>query len=169
MLKRTCWVIMGVSGCGKSSFGQAFAQALPLPYAEGDDDHSAENIIKMAAGTALTDADRHHWLRLLQERIAEAKENGRGLVLSCSALKRAYRDLLRQADTDLRFIHLHGDPKVIAARMQVRQHHFMPPTLLVSQLATLEPLADDEAGMTLDISQPMQQLVELALDYARHE
>ena len=169
MLKRTCWVIMGVSGCGKSSFGQAFAQALPLPYAEGDDDHSAENIIKMAAGIALTDVDRYDWLRLLQTRIAAAKQNGRGLVLSCSALKRAYRDLLRQADADLCFIHLHGDPQTIAARMQARQDHFMPPTLLASQLATLEPLAADEAGMTLDISQPLQQLVELALDYARTE
>lgn len=157
---------MGVSGCGKSSFGRAFAQALLLPYAEGDDDHSAANIIKMAAGIALTDADRYDWLRLLQARIAEAKHNGRGLVLSCSALKRAYRDLLRQADVDLHFIHLHGDPKVIAARMQVRQDHFMPPTLLASQLATLEPLADNEAGMTLDISQPLEQLVELARDYA---
>ena len=152
------WVVMGVSGCGKSAVGSLLAEALHLPYVEGDDVHSPENVAKMAAGIALDDADRAGWLAALSERIAMARAQGSGLVVSCSALKRAYRDVLREGDPALRFAHLDGPCEVLERRMQ-RPGHFMPPSLLASQLATLQPLQQDEAGIVLDIRQPLAVLV----------
>lgn len=151
---------MGVSGCGKSEIGRRLADRLGLAYVEGDDDHPAVNVSKMAAGKPLDDADRQDWLLILQARIRAARERGIGLVLSCSALKRRYRDLLRQGDPALRFVHLAGERALIAARMQARGDHFMPLTLLDSQLRDLEPLAPDENGLRLDIRQPPEQLIE---------
>ncbi len=154
------WVVMGVSGSGKSEIGRRLAQRLSLAYVEGDDDHPAANVAKMAAGIPLDDADRQDWLLILQSRIRAAQQQGTGLVLSCSALKRRYRDLLRQGDPALVFVHLDGARELIAARMQARSNHFMPPTLLASQIRDLEPLAQDEDGLRLDISHPPEQLIE---------
>ncbi len=145
------WVVMGVSGCGKSTVGQALSAALGVDFLEGDQFHSAANVAKMSQGLALTDADRVDWLRALQTEIGAARQRGAGLVLSCSALKRRYRDALRAADPALRFAHLDGPRDMIAARMQARVGHYMPPSLLDSQFDDLEPLQPDEAGLLLDI------------------
>ncbi|MRW89978.1 gluconokinase [Duganella sp. FT80W] len=150
---------MGVSGCGKSSVGLQLAGALEVPFIEGDTYHSYANVAKMTAGVPLTDADRADWLLALHQQIRDARLKRSGLVLSCSSLKRHYRDLLRSADPELRFAHLAGPRELIAQRMAARKDHYMPPTLLDSQLATLEPLQDDEAGIVLDIAQPPQELV----------
>lgn len=146
------WVIMGVSGCGKSTIGAALAQTFGVPFLEGDKYHPSTNVTKMSAGIPLDDTDRAVWLLALADEIREARVRGAGLVLSCSALKRRYRDLLRQADPTLRFVHLQGPRDLIAGRMQARIGHYMPPSLLDSQLSILEPLEADEAGLTLDIA-----------------
>ena len=153
------WVVMGVSGCGKSSVGLQLATALGAPYLEGDAYHSYANVAKMSAGMALTDGDRADWLKALHAEILAARDRHAGLVLSCSALKRRYRDLLRGADPQLRFAHLHGPRELIAARMAARPGHYMPTSLLDSQLASLEPLQADEAGIVLDISKDPSELV----------
>lgn len=153
------WVIMGVSGCGKSTIGAALADFLALPFLEGDEFHPPGNVAKMSAGTPLDDNDRAGWLQALAAEIGSARERGTGLVLSCSALKRRYRDMLRQADPALRFVHLQGPASLIAERMARRTDHYMPPSLLESQLRDLEPLQDDEAGCKLDITLPPPELV----------
>jgi len=150
---------MGVSGCGKSEVGRALSEALGVPFLEGDDFHSAANVAKMSAGTPLTDDDRADWLLALQAQIRNACDSGIGLVLSCSALKRRYRDLLRMGDPALRFAHLLGERELIEARMKARPGHYMPPSLLDSQLQALEPLQADEAGIVLDIRKPIAELV----------
>jgi len=153
------WVIMGVCGCGKSTIAAALAAAFDVAFLEGDAYHPAPNVVKMSAGVPLTDDDRAGWLQALANEIGVARERGTGVVVSCSALKRRYRDLLRQADPNLRFAHLHGPRGTIAARMQTRIGHYMPITLLDSQLRDLEPLQPDEAGITLDITLPPETLV----------
>lgn len=156
------WVVMGVSGCGKSTVGQALAHELGVPFVEGDAYHPPANVDKMSAGMPLDDNDRAGWLLALQARIGEARAQGAGLVLSCSALKRRYRDLLREGDPALRFAHLDGPRELIAERMQARAGHYMPPSLLDSQLRDLEPLQADEAGMLLDIgSAPFRQVARI--------
>ncbi|AVR99021.1 gluconokinase [Pseudoduganella armeniaca] len=150
---------MGVSGCGKSSVGIALAQALDVRFVEGDRFHSAANVAKMAAGIPLTDDDRADWLHSLQAEIRAAVHAGVGIVVSCSALKRRYRDLLRAGDPRLRFAHLDGSRELIAARMAAREGHYMPLSLLDSQLATLEPLQPDEAGLRLAIEDDVAALV----------
>ena len=161
------WVVMGVSGCGKSEIGQRLAHRLGLAYVEGDDDHPPANVAKMAAGSPLDDADRRDWLLILQSRIRAAQQQGIGLVLSCSSLKRRYRDLLRQGDPALLFVHLDGARALIAERMQARSNHFMPLALLDSQIRDLEPLAADEDGIQLDIrSAPEQLIQEIAQHYS---
>ncbi|WP_317205851.1 gluconokinase [Janthinobacterium sp.] len=153
------WVVMGVSGCGKSSIGQLLATALGAPYLEGDLYHPPENVAKMAAGIPLDDADRAGWLARLQAEIAAARAAGGALVLSCSALKRPYRDLLRGADPELAFVHLDGARALIAARMQARPNHYMPLSLLDSQLRDLQALQPDERGIRLDIGKEPQALI----------
>jgi carbohydrate kinase (thermoresistant glucokinase family) len=150
---------MGVSGCGKSAIGQRLAHELGVAFIEGDDFHSPGNVAKMSAGVPLTDADRGDWLLALQAEIRRAREQQVGLVLSCSSLKRSYRDVLRAADPELRFAHLRGDRNLITARMQSRSGHYMPQSLLDSQLATLEPLQSDEAGLVLDIRKEPAELI----------
>jgi carbohydrate kinase (thermoresistant glucokinase family) len=150
---------MGVSGSGKSAVGQRLADELRVPFLEGDSFHCAANVAKMTAGTPLTDADREDWLLALHAEIRAAREAGHGVVLSCSALKRRYRDVLRAGDPGLRFVHLSGDQALISARIQGRVGHYMPLSLLDSQLATLEPLQPDEAGIELDIRNPPEQLI----------
>ncbi|WP_338760362.1 gluconokinase [Massilia sp. METH4] len=154
------WVVMGVCGCGKSTVGAALAQRLGVPFIEGDKFHPPENVTKMSAGFPLDDTDRAGWLRALAGEIGNARGRGEGLVVSCSALKRRYRDLLRQADPGLRFAHLQGPRELIADRLGKRTDHYMPPALLDSQLRDLEPLQDDEGGVPLDIAQAPAALVE---------
>jgi gluconokinase len=153
------WVVMGVSGCGKSTVGQALATVNGVGFVEGDQFHPEANVAKMSAGVALNDDDRAEWLQTLRAQIREARERGEGLVISCSALKRRYRDLLREGDPALRFAHLNGPKELIAARMQARVGHYMPTSLLDSQFRDLEPLQADEAGITLDIRIPPDDLV----------
>lgn len=159
----TRWVVMGVSGAGKSEIGARLAAELDVPFLEGDSFHPPENVAKMSAGIPLNDEDRAGWLRSLGKQISAARERGDGLVLSCSALKRRYRDLLRQADPELRFAHLGGERDILEQRMRSRPGHYMPPSLLDSQLRDLEPLQADEAGLRLDLAQPPQQLIQTIL------
>lgn len=149
-------VIMGVSGCGKSSVGAALSDALGIPYREGDDMHPPANIAKMRAGEALTDVDRWPWLdRVAQELVAQAP-----VIVGCSALRRAYRDRIRAgAGGPVCFVHLTGSRALIATRMAARSGHFMPASLLDSQFATLEPPGPDEEAITVDIDQPLDRLV----------
>jgi gluconokinase len=163
------WVVMGVCGCGKSEIGRRLGARLHAEFVEGDAFHSAANIAKMAAGVALDDADRADWLARLQTEIAAARERGASLVLSCSALKRRYRDLLRKADPALRFAHLHGERGVIEQRMQARAAHYMPTSLLDSQLRDLEPLAPDEAGIRLDIGATPATIIDQILQAQGHQ
>src|SRR5688572_25831191 len=131
--------MMGVCGSGKSLIGATLARELGIEFVEGDDLHPPENVRRMAAGIPLTDDDRHGWLIAIAERLREAKRAGIGLVISCSALKRRYRDLLRSAgDADVRFAYLAGNRALIEERMAKRRGHFMPPSLLDSQLSILE-------------------------------
>ena len=145
-------VVMGVAGCGKTTIGEGLARALDWPFAEGDLDHPKANIDKMAAGIPLTDDDRWPWLRILAGRIAAEEAAGRSSVLACSALRRAYREVLRSGAPRVRFVHLHGPVEVLQARIAARQGHFFPPGLLASQLAALEPLGADEDGIIIDVS-----------------
>ena len=131
--------------------GQKLARDLGYPFAEGDDFHSAANIAKMHAGHPLTDEDRAPWLATISEWIGEREQAGTGGVVTCSALKRSYRDELRAGHPDVRFIWLTGDHDVLLARLQGRTGHFMPPSLLDSQIATLEPLQADEPGGAVDV------------------
>jgi gluconokinase len=149
---------MGVSGCGKSTVGQLLARRLGVHYVEGDDMHPAQNVQRMAAGIPLTDADRHEWLQEVAGQLANASTEARGVVVSCSALKRHYRDQLRAGAPDVRFVHLHGPRELLARRVAARQHAYMPASLLDSQLATLEPPGPDERPITLDVASPPDQL-----------
>jgi gluconokinase len=152
---------MGVSGSGKSNIGAAFARALGVPFVEGDQYHSAENVARMASGIPLTDDDRLGWLRSIGARIREAADTGTGLVISCSALKRSYRDILRAeaGAPELQFIFLHGPRSLLAERLAGRHGHFMPPSLLDSQIATLEEPSPDEHAWACDIEDPPGAIV----------
>ena len=152
-------VIMGVSGCGKSSVGAALGERLGIPYRDGDDLHPAANVEKMRAGIPLSDADRWPWL----DRVARVLHDDAPVIVGCSALRRAYRDRIRStAGGAVRFVHLTGSREVIATRMAARTGHYMPTALLDSQFATLEPPAPDEA-LTLDIAASMGALVDAIL------
>lgn len=153
-------VVMGVSGSGKSTVGGLLAQRLGVPYAEADDFHPPANIAKMSAGHPLDDTDREPWLDAIAAWVTE--RDGLGGVVSCSALRRRYRDTLRAAAPQLFFLHLDGPPELIAARLAARMQHFMPPGLLRSQLEALEPLDADEAGAVVTIDGGPQQIVERA-------
>ena len=150
---------MGVSGSGKSLIGAALAHALGIDFVEGDKYHPAENVERMSRGVALTDADRVGWLRALAARIRQARDGGTGLVMTCSALKRSYRDLLRAEALELQFVFLHGPRALIAERIAGRRGHFMPPSLLESQFATLEEPSPDEHAWVCDIGQSPEDLV----------
>jgi gluconokinase len=148
---------MGVAGSGKSTVGRALADALGWDFCEGDDLHPAENVAKMAAGEPLTDDDRRPWLARVRAWIDEHVAAGTPGVITCSALKRAYRDVLR--DEHVVFVNLHGTREQLVTRLAARQGHFMPVSLLDSQLATLEPLGPDERAVAVDIAvRPAEQV-----------
>ena len=160
-------VAMGVSGSGKSTVGAALAQRLRVPFADADDFHPPANIAKMTAGQALDDTDRRPWLEAIGEWLVAHRESGG--VMSCSALKRKYRDQLRQHAHEVEFVHLHGSREVIARRQASRPGHFMPASLLDSQFATLEPLAPDERGVVVGVGGGVDEIVEGYLAGARSE
>lgn len=148
-------VVMGVSGCGKSTVGEALAQDLGWPFLDADAFHPPANVAKMAAGTPLTDEDRWPWLDRIAEALREILARGGHAVLACSALRAVYRDRLARAG-DVRFVHLRGDLETIAARLAVRRHRYMPASLLASQFEALEPPAD---ALIVDIRDPVETQV----------
>jgi gluconokinase len=156
-------VVMGVSGCGKTTVAEGLAAVLGWPFDEGDRFHPAANIAKMSAGHPLDDADRWPWLEILAERIRDKEAAGSSSILSCSSLKRRYRDILRGGAPRVRFVHLHGDKAVLAARLATRKDHFFPPDLLDSQFAALEPLGPDEDGVVVDVAMGPEAQVRAAL------
>jgi gluconokinase len=157
-------VVMGVSGSGKSTVGAALAQRLRVPFADADDFHPPANVAKMTAGVPLDDSDRHPWLESIGGWLADHADGG---VMSCSALKRKYRDQLRHHADGVAFLLLHGSPEVIRKRQASRPGHFMPSSLLSSQFATLEQLAPDEFGVTVDVDQSVDAIVEEYLAWER--
>jgi gluconokinase len=159
---------MGVCGSGKSTVGAAIALNLHATFLEGDEFHPPANVARMAAGIALTDDDRQGWLQMLGAQLGAAKREGRSVVLSCSALKRSYRDTLRRQANDLALVYLAGTPELLAQRMAGRSGHYMPPSLLASQLATLEPPQADEHALTLDIARSPQAIVHDVLAWLGH-
>jgi gluconokinase len=146
---------MGVSGAGKTTVGHRLAAAAHVPFVDGDDLHPAASVRKMAAGIPLTDADRAPWL----QRVGEVLTSASGVVVACSALRRAYRDAIRAAAPDVMFVQLEVDPGELDARMRARRDHYMPASLLPSQLAALEPLGADEAGVVVDAAGPPAEVV----------
>ena len=156
-------VVMGVSGGGKSSVGQAIAEATGWRFIEGDDLHPAANRAKMASGTPLDDADRWPWLDTIADAARTAETQGTSVVVACSALKRIYRDRLARAGDVVTFVHLAGDRDTILQRMRARADHFMPPALLESQLATLEAPSGDESAVHIEITAPIDQIARQAI------
>jgi carbohydrate kinase (thermoresistant glucokinase family) len=156
-------VVMGVSGCGKSSVGIALAEALGARFIDGDDLHPQANTAKMSAGIPLDDSDRWPWLELVSQALAEEVGSGStGTVIACSALKRVYRERILAGAPNTFFVHLDGSREILEQRLGARSGHFMPATLLDSQLATLEPLGADEPGVVIDIDQSITQIIALA-------
>lgn len=160
----TAIIVMGVSGCGKTSVGAALAERLGLSFVEGDVLHPPANVEKMAKGTPLTDADRWPWLETIGALMAEALAKGEGIIVSCSALKRTYRERLRAAaGGKLRFVYLSGSRELLTERMGARTGHFMPLSLLESQLQTLEVPSGEEGVVTVDIDQGVDGIVDDAI------
>ncbi|TAU75073.1 gluconokinase [Rhizobium ruizarguesonis] len=157
-------IVMGVSGCGKSSVGEKLAEALHLAFVEGDALHPAANVEKMSKGIPLTDEDRMPWLDRIGEDIKASLEKGEGIIVSCSALKRLYRDRLRAAAGGyLFFVYLEGSRALLMKRMGERKGHFMPASLLDSQLATLEVPTDEPGVVTVDIDDSVEGITATAL------
>ena len=159
---RTTWrpplvVVMGVTGSGKTTVGHALADRLGVEFADADDFHSTASIAKMASGRPLDDDDRAPWLAAIGSWLAEHDEQG--AVVGCSALRRRYRDVLRAAAPRLQLLHLTGDPAVLTRRVADRPGHFMPASLITSQLETLEPLEADELGRAADLTLPVDDIV----------
>jgi gluconokinase len=152
-------VVMGVSGTGKTTVGQALCEALGTELLEGDDFHPPANIEKMSSGIALDDDDRRPWLQALATEIERLEGKGRSSVTACSALRRIYRDWLREGYPELFFVHLHAPYEVLLDRLRRRTDHFMPPSLLQSQFDTLELLEPDEAGVVVDDSQTVDEVI----------
>jgi len=160
-------VMMGVSGVGKTTIGTLLAERLGWGYAEGDSYHPPANVEKMRAGTPLDDADRGPWLAAIAADIDRWRAAGQGMVVACSALKRRYRDVLIGERADVRLVRLAGEEALIRARMEKRTDHYMPPSLLLSQLATLEPPAPDEAAITVEVTQEPERCVDRILSALR--
>jgi gluconokinase len=157
-------VCMGVSGSGKTTVAKGIAKRMDWAYAEGDDFHPKANVEKMRSGTPLTDEDRWPWLRRIGDWISEQESAGRSAVVTCSALRRAYRDLLREGRPAVRFCHVDEPQAVIAERLQQRHGHYMPASLLASQFAILERLEPDEPGVTVSGEGSEEEVLAAALD-----
>lgn len=157
-------VVMGVSAVGKTQIGRGISAQLGIPFVDADDLHPLANVTKMAAGTPLTDGDRWPWLDRVGEALAVTAE---GAVVACSALRRVYRDRIRARAPETIFVHLTGSPRLLAERAAARTEHFMPPSLLASQLALLEGLDEDEAGFSIDVSASVDDIVMEALRLLR--
>jgi gluconokinase len=156
-------VVMGVSGTGKSTIAAELERLLGWTFLEGDSLHPRRNVEKMKAGTPLTDQDRAPWLQAIADWTGVEHVEGRSTVVTCSALRRTYRNVLVEDAPGTYFVHLVGDPDLILERMEARSH-FMPPSMLRSQLDTLEPLGDDEAGGTFDVADPPEVIARRVLD-----
>jgi len=156
-------IVMGVSGSGKTTLAQGIATAMDWDFAEGDAFHPAANIAKMASGHPLTDEDRWPWLRAIGAWIDGHSRSGTSAVVTCSALRQVYRDLLREGRPTVRFAHVTADPELIEDRMGHREGHFMPASLLPSQLATLERLRTDEPGMVVSAVGKPEEVLARAL------
>jgi gluconokinase len=167
--RTTSIVVMGVSGSGKSTVAQGLVDRLGWEFAEGDDFHPPANVEKMRAGQPLDDDDRWPWLRRLADWIGERERSGRSVVVTCSALRRSYRDLLRDGHPSVWFAHVTADPGVLRERVTSRTGHYMPVSLLESQLATLEPLQDDEPGARVSGAGAPETVVGELLDVLRSE
>jgi gluconokinase len=152
-------VVMGVQGSGKSTVGRLLADELGLRFLDGDDLHSSAAKAKMASGHPLTDTDRLPWLTRIADTMASALAAGESTVVACSALKRSYRDLMRDIVPGLVFAELYGDQSLVAERLSQRNHEYMPTHLLDSQFATLEPLCDDEAGLRVSLTKTPDEIV----------
>jgi carbohydrate kinase (thermoresistant glucokinase family) len=169
-------VVMGVSGCGKSTVGLLLANELGCRFIDGDDLHPQANREKMASGTPLNDEDRWPWLDLVGRALAGAPNpvdgfelvKPTGTVVACSALKRSYRDRILASAPRTFFVHLHGSPELLAERMNAREGHFMKASMLESQLATLEHLAPGEPGKTFDVSLPVEKIIENVVAELNH-
>ncbi len=158
-------VVMGVAGAGKSTLATALGERLNAVYIEADDLHSPEAKTQMAAGVPLTDEDRWPWLARVAGAARDAFATGRPVVVACSALRRVYREaLIRDSGLDLAFVHVHGSAEELAERIARRIGHFMPASMLASQLATLEPLAADENGFVISLALPIEEAVDAALE-----
>lgn len=158
-MTRRAFVVMGTAGSGKTVIGAALAEALGVRFVEGDLFHPSENVALMAAGTPLTDENRLGWLLALAGQLKTARESAESVVVSCSALKRSYRDLLRQGDADFVLIFLRGDAALLRTRLEARSGHFMPASLLDSQFAILEAPGADERALTYDVRVTPGQIV----------
>jgi carbohydrate kinase (thermoresistant glucokinase family) len=160
-------VLMGVCGVGKTTVGRLVAGRLGACFLEGDEFHPPANVAKMRSGTPLDDSDREPWLHALAAEMRRHAEAGEDVVVACSALKHAYRDILAAGRSDVSFVHLAGAPALIQARLDARQGHYMPPTLLPSQLAALEPPDIDERAITIDIAGTPQAIATAILTALR--
>jgi len=147
-------IVMGVSACGKNTVGRSLATRLGAVFLDADDLHPQSNVAKMTAGIALTDQDRQPWLEAVAARLASAAGGASGLVVACSALRQRYRDVLRGGTSTVRFVHLVIAPELAEERIRTRTGHFMAPSLLDSQFATLEPLAAHEGGIEVEADVP---------------
>ncbi len=152
-------VVIGVAGSGKTTVARELAQRLGCPFADADDFHPPANVAKMSAGIPLSDEDRWPWLDAIAAWIRARTAAGETAVVTCSALRRAYRDVLRAASPDVRFVHLAGPRELLSARIGGRRGHFMAASMLDSQLAILEPLAPGEPGITVDVTPPPPEIV----------
>ncbi len=160
-------VVMGVCGCGKTTIGRKLADRVDAAFIEGDELHPDSNKAKMATGIPLDDDDREPWLDAIAAKATGLLSRTPRVVVSCSALKRSYRDRLRAADSNLKLVHLTGSKALLGARMNERRGHFMPAGLLDSQLATLEVPEDDETAINLDIAAAPDAIVERALAFLK--
>ena len=160
-----CVMVMGVSGSGKTTVGRLLASRLRVDFADGDDFHSPSNLAKMAAGTGLTDEDRWPWLEAVARWLGQRRDTG--AVITCSALKRRYRDVVRAQAPDLWLLHLAGSRELIGRRVAERQQHFMPVSLVAAQFDDLEPPTAGERAVTADVTWPPDEIAVFFLDRFR--
>lgn len=157
-------ILMGVTGTGKSTVGNSLSEATHIPFYDGDDFHPPANIEKMASGTPLNDEDRRPWLESIRDFLQQHSQ----VIVACSALKKAYRDILREGNPELRFVFLNGDPNLLLARLNARQGHFMRAEMLASQLDTLETPRKEDDVLSLSITTPVKDIVKQISDWFKN-